>query len=67
MVELNESFRKLGGKGIVPAFSITCSGYQKGFATLLKEKVARIKKEKQNQSTRKATKKSKRTETRRFM
>ena len=29
-----------------PPFSITCSGYQKGYPTLLREKVIRIKKEK---------------------
>ena len=29
-----------------PPFTITCSGYQKGYPTLLKEKVIRIKKEK---------------------
>ena len=29
-----------------PAFALTCQGYQKGYATLLREKVARIKKEK---------------------
>jgi hypothetical protein len=30
----------------IPAFPLTCSGYQKGFATLLREKVARIQREK---------------------
>jgi hypothetical protein len=29
-----------------PSFTITCSGYQKGYPTLLREKVIRIKKEK---------------------
>ncbi len=30
----------------IPAFPLTCSGYQKGFATLLREKVMRIQREK---------------------
>lgn len=65
MLELNNAYRKAGGKGVIPAFSITCSGYQKGYATLLREKVQRIKREKQGPQTRKATPsaKTKRTAT----
>jgi hypothetical protein len=37
-----------------PSFSIECSGYQKGYPTLLREKLLRIQKEKQkNKKTRK--------------
>jgi hypothetical protein len=31
----------------IPAFSLACKGYQKGYATLLREKVVRIQKEKE--------------------
>jgi hypothetical protein len=31
----------------IPAFPIVCSGYQKGFATLMREKVERIRREKE--------------------
>jgi Poly(A) polymerase catalytic subunit len=46
LVEMSEILHKMGGKGPIPAFSIECSGYQKGYATLLREKVARIAREK---------------------
>jgi len=49
LVELDEELHKLGGAGPIPSFSIECSGYQKGYATLLKEKFARIAKAKQKQ------------------
>jgi hypothetical protein len=34
-----------------PAFSITCSGYQKGYPTLLREKMLRIEREKSKNKT----------------
>ena len=46
LVELSKKLYKLGNKGPIPAFSISCVGYQKGFATLLREKAARIAAEK---------------------
>lgn len=46
LVELSKKLYKLGNKGPLPAFSISCIGYQKGFATLLREKAARIADEK---------------------
>jgi hypothetical protein len=49
LVELSEVLHRKGGVGPLPAFAIECSGYQKGFATLLKEKFSRIQKEKQKQ------------------
>jgi len=49
LVEMDEILHQLGGVGPIPSFSIECSGYQKGYATLLKEKFARIAKAKQKQ------------------
>lgn len=49
LVELSEALHRKGGVGPIPAFSIECSGYQKGYATLLKEKFSRIAKEKKKQ------------------
>jgi hypothetical protein len=46
LVEMSKRMYKIGGKGPIPAFSISCVGYQKGYATLLREKVARIAEEK---------------------
>lgn len=46
LVEMSDILHSMGGKGPIPAFSIECSGYQKGYATLLKEKVERIAREK---------------------
>ena len=46
LVEMSEVLHRKGGKGPIPAFSIECVGYQKGFATLLKEKFERIEREK---------------------
>ena len=48
-VERNRS----AAKPHIPAFPLTCSGYQKGFATLLREKVMRIQREKAAATTRK--------------
>ena len=46
LVEMSEVLHRKGGAGPIPSFSIECSGYQKGFATLLKEKFERIAREK---------------------
>jgi hypothetical protein len=46
LVEMSETLHRKGGAGPIPAFSIECTGYQKGYATLLKEKFERIAKEK---------------------
>lgn len=55
LVEMSEAIHRLSEAGPFPAFSIECSGYQKGYATLLKEKYARIKKTKRKtQSLKKA-------------
>lgn len=51
LVEMGTAFFKLGDNAPVPVFSIECSGYQKGYATLLKEKFIRVKKEKKKRST----------------
>jgi hypothetical protein len=44
---------------LLPAFSLRCSGHQKGMATLLKEKAERTKKEKKKQQTKKSQKSQK--------
>ena len=51
LVEMGNAFYRLGEKSPLPIFSIECSGYQKGYATLLKEKFARIKKERKKKSS----------------
>lgn len=51
LVEMGNAFYRLGDKSPIPIFSIECSGYQKGYATLLKEKFARIKKERKKKAT----------------
>ena len=56
LIELSSELRKRD-KTFFPPFSITCSGYQKGFPTLLREKVARILKVKEEKSTRRSSKK----------
>jgi hypothetical protein len=66
LVEMGNAFYRLGSDAPIPVFSIECSGYQKGYATLLKEKFARIKKERKKKSTVKNNKpKSARSKTRR--
>lgn len=66
LVEMTEVLHRRGNIGRIPAFSIQCSGYQKGYATLLKEKFERIAREKKrlksmkrrqktNRKTRKST------------
>lgn len=52
LVDMAQVLHRKGGVGPIPAFSITCSGYQKGFATLLKEKFKRIAREKLKRKTR---------------
>jgi hypothetical protein len=49
LVEMAEVLHRRGKAGPIPAFAIHCSGYQKGYATLLKEKFERIAKEKKKQ------------------
>ncbi len=49
LVDMSEKLHRKGTAGPIPAFSIECSGYQKGFASLLKEKFSRIQREKQKQ------------------
>ena len=46
LVEMSEVLHRKGGAGPIPSFSIECTGYQKGYATLLREKFSRIAKEK---------------------
>jgi hypothetical protein len=56
LVEKNRS----ATKPHIPAFPLTCSGYQKGFATLLREKVMRIQREKGGSKTRRRSQSKKR-------
>lgn len=49
LVEMSEILHRKGGVGPIPSFSIECGGYQKGYATLLKEKFQRIAKQKAKQ------------------
>jgi hypothetical protein len=56
LIEMSSELRKKD-KSFFPPFSISCTGYQKGFPTLLREKVARILKLKQKESTRRTSKK----------
>jgi hypothetical protein len=58
LVEMNNRIIQKGNT-ILPAFSITCQGYQKGYASLLREKVVRI--EEQKRAMRAMTYKNKRT------
>ncbi len=51
LVEMGNAFYKLGDNSPLPIFSIECSGYQKGYATLLREKFSRIKQEKKKRQT----------------
>lgn len=61
LIEISSELRNRD-KSFFPMFSITCSGYQKGFPTLLREKLVRIQKLKQENSTRRSSrKKSKKT------
>jgi hypothetical protein len=46
LIDFNEKNRS-SDRPTIPPFPIECSGYQKGFPTLLKEKVERIRKEKE--------------------
>jgi hypothetical protein len=49
LVEMSLILYRRGGIGPIPSFSIECTGYQKGYATLLKEKFERIAREKKKQ------------------
>lgn len=55
LVELSEILHQRGHVGPIPSFSIECVGYQKGYATLLREKFIRIQKEKQKQKNKRKT------------
>lgn len=59
LVEMGMAFLKLGETSPFPSFSIDCSGYQKGYATLLREKFVRIKKTKNQTAKNQKTLKSK--------
>jgi hypothetical protein len=61
LVDMSNKLHKKGGIGPIPAFSIECTGYQKGYATLLKEKFARIAREKEKQKTRKTNRRTGKT------
>ena len=68
---MDEQMRKKDSKGRspFPAFSLECSGYQKGFPTLLREKAKRIEKEKEKLKalkTRSSKPSSKRNQTRKL-
>lgn len=60
LVEMSDVLHRKGKKGPIPAFSIQCSGYQKGYATLLKEKFQRIAREKKKQKLMSMKRKSRR-------
>ncbi len=57
MIELTIELRRRRKKTFFPPFSITCHGYQKGIATLLRERGARILRERKKQKTRSTNKK----------
>jgi hypothetical protein len=57
MIELTIELRRRRKKTYFPPFSITCHGYQKGIATLLRERGARILRERKKQKTRSTNKK----------
>ncbi len=61
LVEMSNKLHKKGKAGPIPAFSIECSGYQKGYATLLKEKFARIAREKEKMKSRKTNRRTGKT------
>lgn len=45
-IDISNKLRKVVGKRQFPSFTLSCKGYQKTFATLVREKVDRISKEK---------------------
>lgn len=53
LMDMNKRLKEMGGKDQIPAFSIDCKGYQKGYSTLLREKAGRIARQKQKNATRK--------------
>jgi len=62
LVEMSEALHRKGGIGPIPAFSIECTGYQKGYATLLKEKFSRIAREKKKRASMKKRRVSNKTQ-----
>ena len=65
LIELSSKLREKD-KSSFPPFSIHCSGYQKGFPTLLREKVKRILSIKKKEATKKNSKESTRAKTRKI-
>jgi len=61
LIDMSMRLHKKGKVGPIPAFSIECSGYQKGYATLLKEKFERIAREKKKIGSMKKRKTNKKT------
>jgi hypothetical protein len=59
MVQMTIELRRRKKKTVFPPFSITCSGYQQGISTLLRERAARILRERKKQKTRTASGKKK--------
>ena len=57
MVQMTIELRRRRKKTAFPPFSITCTGYQKGISTLLRERAARILRERKKQKTRTSGKK----------
>ena len=59
MVQMTIELRRRKKLTAFPPFSITCTGYQKGISTLLRERAARILRERKKQKTRTASGKKK--------
>lgn len=55
MVEMTIELRRRKNKSALPPFSISCSGYQKGIASLLRERAARILRARKKQKTKSAS------------
>ena len=55
MVQMTIELRRRRKKTVFPPFSITCTGYQKGISTLLREKAARILRQKKQRKTKSAS------------
>jgi hypothetical protein len=54
MVQMTIELRRRKKKTVFPPFSITCTGYQKGISTLLRERAARILRERKKRKTKSA-------------
>ena len=64
LIEISREMRKQR-KPYFPSFSISCSGYQKGFSTLLRERAARILRERKKKKSTRTKKKGGNRQTRR--